>query len=176
MLFAALVSNVRDPVAVVLRNLSQGHSRVGVHGEVAELVDTTHGGVAGLHDVSQVGVLRNVKLLSSIHSRKLRHHLLKESLSRLVFSSIGRRRENETFSFGGGEGVVKGLSAILFVESDYRDASLDGSHLGHDTLGSVRLVTVKHKLVSGGEASFEQAKGKGRTVSIELRERPINLL
>ena len=80
-LATTLIANMREPLALVLRNLSGAVHRICVDRQIAILVDSAKCAVASLHQMFQIGVFREIELLSGSHIGKLWHELLKECKS-----------------------------------------------------------------------------------------------
>jgi hypothetical protein len=74
--------------------------------------------------------------------------------------------EKKTLSLGRSEGVVEGISTVLFGEGDDLDTGFERSHLGNESLCRAGLVAVHDKAVSLGKPGFQKSKGKGRAVSL----------
>ena len=120
---------MREPLALVLRNLSGAVRRICVDSQIAILVDSADSAMASLHQMFQVGVFRKIELLSGSHIGKLWHELLKECKSSGSFRSLSAWSEHKTSCLRVTQGLVESLAVISLIECDNGDASFDGTHL-----------------------------------------------
>jgi hypothetical protein len=71
-----LEDHLRYIIRVVLGHFISRVRRSSVDGNISEVVHSTDSVVTSLDDVSQVGVVRQVKVLSRVHLSELRHERL----------------------------------------------------------------------------------------------------
>lgn len=157
---------MREPLALVLRNLSGTVHRICVDRQIAILVDSANYAVASLHQMFQIGVFREIELLSGSHIGKLWHELLKECESSGSFRCLSAWSKDKTSCLRVTQGLVESLAVISLIECDNCNSGFDGAHLCHNRLSCVSLIAVEHEFVSRGEASLNKTEGKGRTVSL----------
>ena len=69
--------------------------------------------------------------------------------------------------------MIESITAVLFVEGDDGHAGLDASHLGHETLSGVGLVSVEDKLVAWSETGLKKTESEGGTVSLLKEDKKV---